>query len=342
MDHILRLCVELDHIAEQTYSSMAAAATDPDLSRLFDRMAVDEHAHVTWWSDLLEAWGDGLVPDLADGSDVRERLTALREEIDDIVPTDLSGLSEDQMLNVAAHLEFYMLDPVFGELLDLMEPGSSTYHREAYARHVMRLVDAIEARHSQVDLARFLARVLARSFRDQQRLAQMASHDHLTGLYNRRGFYGYVHQWVSWAQRYGHPLGLVLVDVDRFKTVNDNWGHPVGDEALKSVARALETAVREADVIGRYGGDEFAILAPETGPEELERLMERVVECVREIPFSDYTGGHALTVSAGGAVVLDGAAVTPAQLLAAADRSLYHAKEAGRDRAGKPLDANRE
>ena len=334
MQTILELCVELDTHAAATYAALAEACSDAEVCVTFQRMGIEEISHVGWWTELLEAWRQGLVPDVADESTILSRLRELAEEITLLTPTDFAELSTDEMLDLAAHMEFFMLDPVFGELLDLVNPGSSTEHHEAYSRHVMRLVTCIESRHSRTDLAHFLARVLARSFRDQQRLATLAMHDPLTGLYNRRGFYGYVRQWASWSSRYGHPLGVLLVDIDWFKSINDTFGHPRGDDALRAISTALCQAVRTSDVVGRYGGDEFAILAPETDAAELVLLMNRIVEVVRDTGFTVGESSVRLSVSVGGALAQGALPITPEQLLAAADHSLYEAKTAGRDRAG--------
>lgn len=334
MQAILELCIELDTHAATTYAALADVCTDEEVSVAFHRMGVEEISHVGWWTELLGAWHEGLVPDVADESTLLGRLSELAEEIEMLTPSNLAVLSTDQMLDLAAHMEFFMLDPVFGELLDLVNPGSSAEHREAYSRHVMRLVACIESRHSRTDLAYFLARVLARSFRDQQRLATLAMHDPLTGLYNRRGFYAYVRQWASWSCRYGHPLAVLLVDVDRFKSINDTFGHPRGDDVLRAISAALCQTVRTSDVVGRYGGDEFAILAPETDVAELNLLMDRIVEVVRGMGFTVGESEARLSVSVGGAMAQGAVPVTPEQLLAAADHSLYEAKVAGRDRSG--------
>lgn len=338
MQEILALAVELDTAACKTYSDLSTAcANDPDLARTFALMATEEQQHAGWWSDLLGAWEAGLLPDIADEHDLLSRLREIQVEVIEALPENLQDLSTAEMLDLAARLEFYMLDPVFGELTDLMRPGGRVEVREAYSRHVLRIVETIEQRHPEKGLASFLARVLTRAYRDQQRLASLAMRDQLTGLYNRRGLLSHLNQWLSWSQRYNRPVSVVLIDIDRFKNINDNWGHAVGDQALRAVAEAIETATRASDVVGRFGGDEFLVLAPENDEVELVALMERIVTAVRTSPL--HVSGHDVfaTVSVGGSCAPGGALVTSEALIAAADRSMYEAKATGRDRAGAPL-----
>lgn len=336
MQAMLQMCAEIDQRAEQVYRDLAAACPSTELAVVFEHMAKEEHVHVEWWNDLLVAWQDGLLPDIADEHGILERLREIHSELDLAIPADCDAASADQMLSIAAHLEFYMLDPVFGELVDLLQPGSTVEHRESYARHVDRLVEAIETHYSGRDLAAFLARVLRRAFRDQQRLAALATRDQLTGLFNRRGLFGHLAQWLSWSNRYQRPVGVALIDIDHFKTINDRFGHAAGDTAIVQVSRAIEAATRASDIIGRFGGDEFIVLAMELGEEEMSQLLERIVETVRSSQIAVGDASLIVTVSAGGSWVSGGAQVTPEVAVASADRSLYEAKAAGRDRAGRP------
>ena len=340
MREILRLCVELDSTACEVYAGMARACEhDADLHSVFSRMSKEEQQHVEWWTQLTAAWEGGLVPDILDEHDVLVRLAQVREGVERAVPERFESLTTDQMLDLAGRMEFFMLDSVFGELTDLMQPGGRIEAREAYSRHVLRIIDAIERRHSEQGLSAFLARALQRAYQDQQRLAALATLDQLTGQYNRRGFLGHLNQWLAWSARYGRPLALALVDIDYFKRINDSFGHPAGDDALVAVANCIAASVRTSDIVGRFGGDEFVVLAPEANQDDLARLMERMARAVRETPL--LAGGEPviLSVSVGGAYIPGGIGVTAETLIAAADGSLYEAKGAGRDRAGVPIQA---
>lgn len=332
---VLELCIELDTFASATYSKMAEATDNPELAVTFRQLAKEERQHVDWWRDLLAAWEEGLVPDIADGHGLTLRLTGVRDEVHALPSDAIDSFNADEMLDLAVRMEFFMLDHTFSELADYMEPGGHVEHREAYFRHVSRLIEAVEQHYTQRRLAGFLAKVLLRAYRDQRQLAALTVRDQLTGLYNRRGLLSHLSQWLAWSERYGRPLAVVLIDVDHFKEVNDTAGHAAGDEALRLVADALRRGVRTSDVLGRFGGDEFLVLAPETDRSELQGLMERLVASVRD-SSSESDGRPALTVSAGGSWTDGGTRVEAEMMIAAADASMYEAKAEGRDHAGTP------
>jgi diguanylate cyclase (GGDEF)-like protein len=333
----------MDRHAESLYSQLSSACPEPGLRDTFAQLAQDEAEHTGWWRSLLEAWEQGLLPDLVNDTDeLMDRLTALDRELEAIRPIHLEQLDIDGMLALAARLEFYMIDPVFSELIDLTEPGQADRRHTAYQSHLQKLVDAIGEHYTPGSLAGLLATTLSRTWRDNLRLAVYATHDMLTGLYNRRALQTHLPQWAAWSARYGHALTVLLVDVDRFKDVNDTHSHGDGDKALKAVAHALRRATRASDLVIRYGGDEFAVIAPETDADEYAELCSRISETVRSLDVRADDGvAIPLTVSIGGVVAKDPAGSPRRRietLLAAADRSLYAAKTAGRDRAAAPAD----
>ncbi len=336
MRDILDLLVALDTHARDVYRSMASAAKDARLREVFDQMSNEEATHLQWWGDLVKAWERGLVPDVVNDTGALEsKIHGVLEEIRTSAPADATAMTDDEMLQTATRLEFYMLDPVFAELLDLTGPGVSGQHRDAYHAHVDRLVRAIEECYSPDPLASFLARVLREAWRQNQELAIHATHDPLTGLHNRRGLMAHFRQWASWAERYDRPVAVMLIDIDDFKRINDTCGHTAGDTALEAVAKVLRDSVRGSDMVARYGGDEFAVVAPETDCASLGPVTARILQRVREIPLPEGCG-FSLSVSIGCAVAEgSGGEASTDSLLAAADHSLYDAKRTGKDRLGE-------
>lgn len=161
------------------------------------------------------------------------------------------------------------------------------------------------------------------------RLEELAHVDELTELPNFRTFRTRFDEELERATRYETPFGLLVLDLDRFKKYNDSYGHQAGNEALRSVAATLRSSVRSVDFPARFGGEEFAVIVPETDSVNLAKLADRIRRAVAAIPAVE--GRKSLTVSIGGALFpADGA--NAEELFVAADRRLYAAKGAGRNR----------
>jgi diguanylate cyclase (GGDEF)-like protein len=165
----------------------------------------------------------------------------------------------------------------------------------------------------------------------QGELVRSARYDSLTGLYNRGTFLAEFEREVSRSARGGPAFSLAIFDLDHFKLINDRYGHPVGDSVLKAFAEALRASIRKHDVVGRYGGEEFALLMPQTGKETAVRVAERVRRELEARGVSVDGKRIEVTVSAGIASHgIDGQDWDA--LLTAADDALYEAKHAGRNR----------
>jgi two-component system, cell cycle response regulator len=164
-----------------------------------------------------------------------------------------------------------------------------------------------------------------------RKMETMATTDGLTGLTNHRTFKERFAQLLERSARHGHKAAVLLCDVDHFKKVNDNYGHPVGDEVLRQVARVLKGAVRVIDIPARYGGEEFAVVLEATDLEGALRLAERIREDVGRLEIPTDKGPLSVTMSIGVAAFPDDSR-EQAQLIERADLALYHAKESGRNR----------
>jgi diguanylate cyclase (GGDEF)-like protein len=159
---------------------------------------------------------------------------------------------------------------------------------------------------------------------------ELAIYDDLTGIFNRRHLYELGKREFNRAQRFHRTLAVVMMDLDYFRNVNDEYGHAVGDQILRLVSERCKSSIREVDVIGRYGGDEFTIVCPEAGFDEAQIVSERLRKQISRTPFITTVGPLNLTASMGIAVMTEN---TPdlAYMVDVADKAMYVAKHHGRD-----------
>jgi diguanylate cyclase (GGDEF)-like protein len=160
---------------------------------------------------------------------------------------------------------------------------------------------------------------------------QLATHDALTELYNRRHFTDLVDKEIARAQRHGRPLVMCIIDVDLFKPVNDRYGHAAGDGVLRQLAAVVRSFVRGEDIAARIGGEEFAVLLPESDVPAAWSFAERLREAVAASEFLLAGEPHRITISIGIAA-MDPARAERSALMQAADTALYRAKDEGRNR----------
>jgi diguanylate cyclase (GGDEF)-like protein len=163
----------------------------------------------------------------------------------------------------------------------------------------------------------------------ERELARMAHEDPLTALPNRRSFFNEAERVFSRADRYDEALSMLLFDLDHFKHVNDQYGHPVGDEVLTEVARRTRASLRGEDIPCRWGGEEFIVLLPQMVASEASVVAERLRDTIASVVFSTSAGELAVSTSCGVAERQPDESIT--SLIARADAALYQAKAAGRN-----------
>lgn len=164
------------------------------------------------------------------------------------------------------------------------------------------------------------------------RLQRLAALDSLTGIYNRRFGLMRLHEEFSRAVRANTPIGVLMLDIDHFKAVNDTYGHLAGDRLLKSVSAIARSCLREGDVLLRYGGEEFLAVLPAASADDLRHVGERVRRTVEDSMLKDGEKTVRVTLSAGGASFPNQSVEAEDALIQLADEALYRAKESGRNR----------
>jgi diguanylate cyclase (GGDEF)-like protein len=201
---------------------------------------------------------------------------------------------------------------------------------------VVRMAGVSEARYEELE-QRMLS--LQRENLDlvvkNRTLSEVSSRDALTGLYNRWFVIEKIDSEMNRAMRHGSPMSLIMLDIDHFKRVNDTWGHGVGDQVLQAIGKLLRESCRVYDVPGRYGGEEFCIVLPETKPGNTgvvaERIRSRLEET--ELPCGETSISVTASIGIAGMDLPEmNELLSPAALIDRADRALYSAKNRGRNR----------
>jgi diguanylate cyclase (GGDEF)-like protein len=270
----------------------------------------------------------------------RSRLEAYIAGLDSTVRMQAEGRSADAVAAVRGHLDR-------GGIVDLLAALGRIESEERQllaARSAQSAIAEANAdiyNHSMAAAAVIVVLLMAyagfgaaighkRAIELTEQLQLMATTDALTGLPNRRSLMAGMELEVARAERSGRPLALALLDIDRFKAINDTHGHPAGDGVLQAVADELRKITRAGDLLGRFGGEEFAIVMPETDLRQARWACERLRKGVskRIMHYPNGTSGH-VTISSGVALLAGDEGCD--HLISRADGALYQAKEDGRD-----------
>jgi two-component system cell cycle response regulator len=301
------------------------AEDDPVSSIILSRSLEGFPEEVLIAKDGAEAWrlvqaredvrviiSDWMMPGI-DGIELCRRVRALadRPYVYFILLT-ARAYREDRLAGLGAGADDFLTKP-----LDRAE----LIARVNVARRLLATQEELRARSEQLE------RLHVELQRRNEQLAELANSDGLTSLKNHRYFRQALEMAVSFANRHEQPLSLLMLDVDQFKSYNDTFGHPAGDEILCSLARVLREAVRDHDQVARYGGEEFVLILPSTSAEGGRVIGERLRTAIGRFPWPL----RPITASIGIATTCADV-LTPAAVLDLADRALYHSKAHGRNR----------
>jgi diguanylate cyclase (GGDEF)-like protein len=220
------------------------------------------------------------------------------------------------------------------DVVDLRADDAHLLARLCLPLRIRELHERLATKQKQLEAVMTREHMLLKKLReDNAQLREQATTDPLTHLQNRRSFNELLEHEFNVAKRYGHPLSLLALDVDHFKVINDEYGHPSGDYVLKELAVILKQSVRASDIVARTGGEEFTLLLPRAGRDDARKFAQRIRKGSFARNFRVYGHDIHATVSLGAATYPEDAEITePEMLVNFADQALLHAKETGRDR----------
>jgi diguanylate cyclase (GGDEF)-like protein len=198
-----------------------------------------------------------------------------------------------------------------------------------YLDRLPNVIREAKGKHELIETNRFLIQELRRA---NERLQKLTFTDEMTGIYNYRFIKKQLDVEVQRAQRYGKSLSVCLIDIDLFKQINDQFGHPVGDDVLKHIAATVQQSVRSVDFVGRYAGDEFVIIFPDTQLSDAVRLCDRIRKLLADTAVKSHGKSLHITISMGLSDFDPEKRQTTELVLEDADKRLYQAKRMGRNR----------
>jgi len=283
---------------------------------------------------IVRARIEDLGVDTVDAFNGAEGLQIARREQPDLILLDVN-LESESGFDICARLK---QDPETYQIPVIFISGAEDAFNKVKAFD-LGAVDFVTKPFDPAELkARVRAALKTKALMDM--LTTQAQLDGLTALHNRGYFDQRLAQELSAGRRYDRPVGLLLIDVDHFKSINDSFGHPKGDEVLRKLADVMRSAMRESDICCRYGGEEMAVILAESSPADAYQAGVRLLEEIRNSSALMAILGRPVTVSIGAACATPDMKATPETLLRDADKALYRAKAAGRNRVATGFDPN--
>ena len=329
---ILELCLLLDKKAEELYRNFSEQEGSKELRTFWKDISDEEHSHTIFWEGLLDLANKGMLPQVFERPfDLRDELLATKSKVEGLVKRSKQVLGVAECFLMAYRVEFYMLHPEFEALFHFVRtifnertPG------DEYDAHLRKFLSALNKYCAESPELEFLGETIIRFRHLSNRLAMQTHIDYLTGVLNRSGLFDTILPLSYLAKRNNYSIGVMMVDIDHFKEVNDTHGHQAGDRTLRLVAQVMRSCVRSSDIVGRYGGEEFLVFLSPVDPGFLRAIAEKVRSCIetesaRDIPVTASIGvSHG---AIGGDVRKD-----IEDFIRRADANLYEAKNAGRNR----------
>jgi diguanylate cyclase (GGDEF)-like protein len=285
MAEIIDLCSSISGKAGEIYLDLSNGSQSRELKRFWKSMSDEEEGHVAFWKELLVLAGEGKVQQIFDNpGQVKEELRFIILKVEKLREQKRVLHRVSDAFIIAYRLEFYTLHPAFERLFHFMSGFSSNaYDPEIeYEAHINKLIVACDRYGKTTPDIELLGETIHRLWTENKRLAIQSDIDFLTGIYNRRGLFRILRTLSFLAQRNGDNVGIMMIDIDGFKRINDTYGHQKGDEVIRAVANVIRSNIRASDIVGRYGGEEFLVFLSKVSREYFYDVAEKIRHVVEK------------------------------------------------------------
>ena len=327
---ILELCLDIDRKAAAVYKQFACHASDEELRKFWQALVQEELSHVEYWLKLRDLARQGALPQIFDNPEKLEHelqagMDKVSKYIDLVDPADVTGT-----FIAGGRFEFYMQHRVFGALLQLIESITGDRNvQDEYEAHIKKFIKGMNKYGKDHPELEILGETLDRLWADNRELAERSNMDPLTGVFNRRGLFQTIKPLAHLSRRNNYHIGVIMLDLDDFKQVNDTHGHSAGDDVLRIAARAISENLRRSDVLGRYGGEEFLVFLSHTEPDGIRVVGDKIRRSLEQAPGNEFgvtvsVGAHACRLGEDTDRALEAA-------IKIADENLYKAKKQGKN-----------
>lgn len=294
---IIYFCLSLDKKAASAYKYLAQVLKKADLRKFWKERAEEELQHIDYWEKLLNFAEKNQLPHVFDQPyAVKEELRLIDSKVDLLLLRLRHFPTIGNAFLSTYRLEFYMVYPAFRILFHLMKNfGREKTPEDDYEHHIEKFIEGLARYGKRTPELELIGDATKRFWQDSKELFIKNTTDSLTGMLNRRGFLNSVRPLANLAQRNKFNVGIMIINIDNFKHINDSFGHQTGDEVLKCVASLLKKRLRNSDIIARYGSKEFVVYLPSVKREFLYSLADHLRNRVE----SQKTQNIPVTVSIG-------------------------------------------
>lgn len=328
---ILELCKSLDEKSYIIYNGFSTLFKNERSAPFWEEMATYKHEHIKSWDTLIELSKLNIIPQIYENpNEVKKNLLNIRERIEELLPKSVN-INDDRAFIIACRLEFYLIHPALESLMDYIKnipfEGLAML---SYEKHIDDFFKGIESFSHYSPELQLLSEVIKVLWQKNKHLAKQSSFDTLTGIFNRRGFVNAITPLTMSAMARRQKTGIMMLDVDNFKNINDLFGHSYGDKVLMFIGDIIRKSIRTFDVVARYGGDEFVVFI---SPCE-EELIYDMADNIRQIINTTSEKGRKVTISIGVECrkVDDKPRIHIDDSIKIADKYLYLAKNNGKNK----------